>query len=174
MTEIAKPQELEVFSSILYLYCPEERTNKITLLTWLRQQYWSLVGISHLNLWFILIRWYTGANRGMGLAFEQQYVQRGWTVHGTYRKQSREEADDVSTHFKPPRTTTVRLRFWSYSILDAKYTSWIWKTKGQWSKLQNILGPTHLISWSIAQVRTACSVLSFPHDNLQMLTLVVS
>lgn len=36
-----------------------------------------------------------GANRGMGLAFAQQYSQRGWTVHGTYRKESRGEAEEL-------------------------------------------------------------------------------
>ncbi|XMA11652.1 hypothetical protein WAI453_004443 [Rhynchosporium graminicola] len=36
-----------------------------------------------------------GANRGMGLAFAQQYAQRGWVVHGTFRKESRGEAAEL-------------------------------------------------------------------------------
>ena len=37
-----------------------------------------------------------GANRGLGLQFALQYLKRGFSVYGTYRKESADEAKEVN------------------------------------------------------------------------------
>ena len=37
----------------------------------------------------------TGANRGLGLHFVRQYLEKGWNVWGTYREESADDAHEV-------------------------------------------------------------------------------